>query len=179
MKRLFTSFVLVIFLLAPACAASGKQSAPAGAFQGAPSEYTRFSAAELERGFLALAFGSDLRIGARPRGSDTGLGQLRYVVVRHAEGICYFNLLAEGPDRDRRVEAMVTAARSLRTLSATEVATLRPYRLRIAPNSREPAAAVAARLPYGDLRLDRLLTLNGVDDVAAFARRGEIKTVER
>jgi len=36
--------------------------------EGAPSQYTRFSAAELERGFLALAFGSDLRIGARPLG---------------------------------------------------------------------------------------------------------------
>ena len=35
---------------------------------GAPPQYTRFSTAELMRGFLALAFGSDLRIGARPRG---------------------------------------------------------------------------------------------------------------
>jgi hypothetical protein len=36
--------------------------------EGAPSQYTRFTASELERGFLALAFGSDLRIGARPLG---------------------------------------------------------------------------------------------------------------
>ena len=36
--------------------------------QDAPPQYTRFTAAELERGFLALAFGSDLRIGARPLG---------------------------------------------------------------------------------------------------------------
>jgi len=34
----------------------------------APPQYTRFTASELERGFLALAFGSDLRIGARPLG---------------------------------------------------------------------------------------------------------------
>ncbi len=68
MTRLFASFVFVVLLLVPACAASGRQPAPAGAFAGAPAEYTRFSSAELERGFLALAFGSDLRIGARPRG---------------------------------------------------------------------------------------------------------------
>ena len=34
----------------------------------APAQYTRFSRAELTRGFMALAFGSDLRIGAAPRG---------------------------------------------------------------------------------------------------------------
>jgi hypothetical protein len=64
-----------IFLLAaaalistPAIAASGKEPAPPGSFAGAPPQYTRFTAAELSRGFLALAFGSDLRIGARPLG---------------------------------------------------------------------------------------------------------------
>ncbi len=51
-----------------AFAASGKRPAPLGAFEGAPAEYTRFSTAELMRGFLALAFGSDLRIGVKPRG---------------------------------------------------------------------------------------------------------------
>src|ERR1700686_2086321 len=63
-------FALGIFLcpLGSALAASGMQPAPAGAFRGAAPEYPRFSVAELERGFLALAFGSDLRIGARPRG---------------------------------------------------------------------------------------------------------------
>jgi len=54
--------------IAPSLAASGKQPPPPGAFHGAPPQYTRFSARELERGFLALAFGSDLRIGAKPRG---------------------------------------------------------------------------------------------------------------
>ena len=62
------SVTLIVAALRPALAASGKQPAPPGAFAGAPAQYTRFSAAELKRGFLALAFGSDLRIGARPRG---------------------------------------------------------------------------------------------------------------
>ena len=53
---------------AAALAASGRQPAPPGSFEGAPPEYTQFSTAELMRGFLALSFGSDLRIGARPRG---------------------------------------------------------------------------------------------------------------
>jgi hypothetical protein len=68
MQRSFTAFVFLICSLTAAFGAAGKQPAPAGAFAGAPAEYTRFSTAELERGFLALAFGSDLRIGARPRG---------------------------------------------------------------------------------------------------------------
>jgi hypothetical protein len=65
-----TLFVLSFLFLLPSSsfAASGKQPAPPGAFHGAPGEYTRFSIAELSRGFMALAFGSDLRIGARPRG---------------------------------------------------------------------------------------------------------------
>jgi len=63
-------YALTFFLLAAvaALAASGRQPAPPGSFNGAPPQYTRFSTAELMRGFLALAFGSDLRIGAKPRG---------------------------------------------------------------------------------------------------------------
>ena len=64
-----------------ALAASGRQPAPAGAFDGAPGEYTRFSVAELERGFFALAFGSDLRIGARPRGIRRFDHPIRVAVV--------------------------------------------------------------------------------------------------
>jgi hypothetical protein len=64
---LLAGFICVPFA-GPALAASGKQPAPPGSFQGAPPQYTRFSTAELTRGFLALAFGSDLRIGAAPRG---------------------------------------------------------------------------------------------------------------
>jgi len=58
----FTSFVTA------ALGASGRQQAPPGSFEGAPPQFTHFAAAELLRGFLALAFGSDLRIGARPIG---------------------------------------------------------------------------------------------------------------
>jgi hypothetical protein len=61
--------MLVVALLATAAlAASGKRPPPPGSFPGAPDEYAIFSTAELMRGFMALAFGSDLRIGARPRG---------------------------------------------------------------------------------------------------------------
>jgi hypothetical protein len=68
MQRTCAAFAILISLSATALAASGKQPAPAGLFPGAPPQYTRFSTAELERGFFALAFGSDLRIGATPRG---------------------------------------------------------------------------------------------------------------
>jgi len=68
MTRLFVAFLVLVGTVTAALAASGKQPAPEGSFEGAPAQYTRFSVAELERGFLALAFGSDLRIGARPLG---------------------------------------------------------------------------------------------------------------
>jgi predicted Zn-dependent protease len=121
--------------------------------------------------------GAEAAIGARPRGSDTGLGQVRYVVIRRPDGICYFNLMSEGPDRDRRIDALVEASRSFHDLSPAEAAALRPYRLRIV--SRGPSAtALAARMPYPDFKLERLLTLNGVDDAAALAQREQIKIVE-
>lgn len=68
MKRSFAAFVILVLLSTDGLAAAGKQPAPAGSFQGAPPQFTRFSTRELMRGFLALAFGSDLRIGAPPRG---------------------------------------------------------------------------------------------------------------
>jgi hypothetical protein len=68
MKRLVAGFFVLMSTVTAALCASDRQSAPPGSFEGAPPQYTRFSAAELERGFLALAFGSDVRIGARPRG---------------------------------------------------------------------------------------------------------------
>jgi hypothetical protein len=64
----FAIMLAVAFFASAALAASGKRPAPPGAFPGAPPEYTRFSTVELMRGFMALAFGSDMRIGARPLG---------------------------------------------------------------------------------------------------------------
>jgi len=69
MKRLFAGCFALISLVTAAFGASGRQSPPPGSFEGAPTQYTQFTAAELARGFLALAFGSDLRIGARPIGT--------------------------------------------------------------------------------------------------------------
>ena len=68
MKRLLTACFVLVSIAAAALAASNKEVAPPGSFEGAPPQYTRFTAAELSRGFLALAFGSDLRVGARPLG---------------------------------------------------------------------------------------------------------------
>ena len=57
-------FLLALMAADAACAASDKRPAPPGAFKDAPAEFTRFSAGEITRGFLALAFGSDLHVGA-------------------------------------------------------------------------------------------------------------------
>ena len=122
--------------------------------------------------------GVEAAIGARPRGSDTGLGQVRYVMVRHGDQVCYFNLLSEGPDRDRRIDVLVNAARSFRTLSDAEAAALRPYRLRVISPEGASATQLARRLPYGDFRMERLLVLNGVDNAAELVRLPQVKIVE-
>jgi Protein of unknown function (DUF2927) len=56
--------LLALTIATAASAASGRRPAPEGAFKGAPGEYTRFSGDEIARGFMALAFGSDLHLGA-------------------------------------------------------------------------------------------------------------------
>lgn len=68
MKRSLGVAAALVLTMTAALAASGREPAPPGAFQGAPPQYTQFTAGELTRGFLTLAFGSDLRIGAAPRG---------------------------------------------------------------------------------------------------------------
>ncbi|MBV8393041.1 MAG: M48 family metalloprotease [Alphaproteobacteria bacterium] len=122
--------------------------------------------------------GAEAAIGARPRGSDTGLEQIRYVLIRRDTGICYFNLLSDGPDRDRRIDRLVDAVRSFHTLSDQEVAALKPYRLRVVPTAGTTAALLAQRLPYADHRMLRLLTLNGVEQPAALLTRAQVKIVE-
>lgn len=122
--------------------------------------------------------GAEAAIGARPRGSDTGLGQARYVMVRHGDWICFFNLLSEGPDRDRRIEVLVDAARTFRTLTAAEAALIRPYRLRVVTAGGASPTQLAARMPYDDFRMERLLILNGADTPAELARLSQIKIVE-
>jgi hypothetical protein len=68
MNRIATIAAFSFLLVAQSYAASDKQPAPPGSFEGAPPQFTKFTTNELMRGFLALAFGSDLRIGARPKG---------------------------------------------------------------------------------------------------------------
>ena len=65
---LVLTIVLSLLATFPAFAASDEQPAPVGSLPGAPPQFTKFTAGELTRGFLALAFGSDLRIGAKGRG---------------------------------------------------------------------------------------------------------------
>ena len=64
------AFLLLLTLAGAtaAFAAADKRRAPPTAFKGAPAEYTRFTTAEITRGLVALAFGSDLHVGAPARG---------------------------------------------------------------------------------------------------------------
>ncbi len=122
--------------------------------------------------------GAEAAIGARPRGSDAGLSQLRYVMVRRGERVCYFNLLSDGADRDHRIDVLMNAARTFRALSEAELAGLRPYRLRVVPAGGASAARLAQGLPYDDYKMERLLVLNGADSPAALMRQAQIKTIQ-
>lgn len=121
--------------------------------------------------------GAEAAIGAKPRGADTGLTQARYVIIRHGDRVCNFALVAEGPDRDRLIDAMIRAARTFHSLSVTEAAALRPYRLKIVSPAGSTPMQLAARLPYPDLKMERLLVLNAAQVPADLGRRQEIKTV--
>ena len=122
--------------------------------------------------------GNEAAIGARPRGSDTGLGQARYIVIRQGTRACNFALVSEGADQDRQIEAMVQAARTFRTLTPSEAASLQPYRLRIVSPAGSTPAQLAARMPYPDLRMERLLVLNAAQMPADLGSRSEIKIVQ-
>lgn len=80
-RAALVALVIVPHWVSTAGAASDRQLPPSNAPAKAPPEYIRFSAAELQRGFLALAFGSDLRIGAKPRGVRRFDGPIRAHIV--------------------------------------------------------------------------------------------------
>lgn len=122
--------------------------------------------------------GSEAAIGARPRGSDTGLGQARYIVIRDGSRVCNFALVSEGAGQDRQIEAMIQAARTFRTLTPAEAASLQPYRLRIVSPAGSTPAQLAAGMPYPDLKMERLLVLNAAQAPADLSSRPQIKIVE-
>lgn len=80
-RALASALLVLSFLSSASFAASGTEPAPAGSLEGAPPQFTKFSEAELTRGFLKLAFGSDLRIGRGKRGIRKFDGPIRAVIV--------------------------------------------------------------------------------------------------
>ena len=101
--------------------------------------------------------GAEAAIGARPRGSDTGLGQIRYVMIRHGDQVCYLQSFERGPDRDRRIEVLVTAARTFRTCPTPRrrPAALSPAR-RAAGRHHRPRSSPSA-CPTATYKMERLL----------------------
>jgi len=108
------SGVLFCVLLAPAGhAATGQRPAPPTAQPGAPPEFTRFTPAELTRGFLALAFGSDLRVGGKPRGVRKFSGTARVAVLEQGSvprAAAYRAVLREFAEKIPNLAAMPSDA---------------------------------------------------------------------
>jgi hypothetical protein len=94
----FLAVCLLGVLNGTALAAAIQRPAPPGAPAGAPAEYTTFSLSELRRGFLAIAFGSDLRIGSKPKGIRKFSGPARVAVLDQgsvSRGDAYRKILRE------------------------------------------------------------------------------------
>ncbi len=95
-ERILLAAAFAALAAAPTFGAEKLQPPPAGAFDGAPPQYTEFTPQELTRGFLALAFGSDLRIGTRPKGIRRFTEPIRVNVVGNvAPATLYKKILAE------------------------------------------------------------------------------------
>jgi hypothetical protein len=80
MRRTIAAALLFALTAAPLHAASDKQPAPTGAPAGSPPQFTKFTTKDLMRGFRALAFVSDLRLGAKPRGIRRFSGDIKTFV---------------------------------------------------------------------------------------------------
>jgi hypothetical protein len=113
MRRLRPCLVaFIVALAAPALAASDRQPAPKGAPVDAPSQYTKFTSRELMRGFMALAFGADLRVGMKPKG-----------IRRFDRAVTVFIRSTAGVDRSAAMRSIVEEyGRSIPHLSVSLVA---------------------------------------------------------
>lgn len=87
---------LSVIAATPTLAASDLQPAPRGALADAPRQYTRFEPDELIRGVTTLAFGSDLRIGARKVGVHKFTTPIRIAIQSKGK-----------PDRASQMRAVV------------------------------------------------------------------------
>lgn len=85
--RLETSLALLAFLTGIAFTSSAssaewnRRQAPLNALPGAPAEFVRFTQAELSRGFLALAFGSDMRMGDKSQRIRRFVRPIRFFIA--------------------------------------------------------------------------------------------------
>lgn len=120
--RTAATIAFLLFAATQLHAASGRQSPPPGTFNGAPSQFTKFTASELTGGFLTLAFGSDLRLGAKPRG-----------IRKFGGDISVFVASSSGVDRKAEMEKIIL-----------EYGRVIPYAITTAPN--EDDANLVVRL---------------------------------
>jgi predicted Zn-dependent protease len=63
-------------------------------------------------------------------------------------------------------------------LTNAEASMLRPYRLQVISPAGASAQQLAARMPYADYKLERLLVLNGTDSPTDLASRAQVKIIQ-
>lgn len=147
--------VLLAALIGGANAASNPRPAPAGAPPGAPGEYTRFTPGELQRGFMAVAFGSTMHIG-RPVG-----------IHRHESGARVY--IASTSRTDRRREYREALERNFATVPHLAVTVV----------DREQDATIVVHL-LDEAKFARVLAdVVGGEIASRFIRRHDPQCVTR
>jgi len=155
LRKTLTGCALLAALIGGANAASNPRPAPAGAPPGAPGEYTRFTPGELQRGFMAVAFGSTYHIG-RPIG-----------IHRHEEGARVY--ITSTSRRDRRQEYREVLERNFTTV---------PH-LALSVVDREEDANIVVYL-LDEAKFERVLAdVVGGEIARRFIRRADPQCVTR
>ncbi len=113
--RVKAAITAAILLLAfgTAHAASGQRPPPTGAPSEAEAEFTEFTSGELIQGFIAVAFGSDLRVGSRPKGIRKFAGPVRMFIRDEASvsrGDAYRRIVREFVAKIPRLATTFTEA---------------------------------------------------------------------
>lgn len=141
-------FVALLIVATAARAASDRKPPPPDALPSAPAQYTKFTSHELARGFLALAFGSDLRLGVRPKG-----------VRRFDRNITAFVSSDASVDRKVAMEKIIA-----------EYGTATPN-LKISPTANEDDADLIVHLIDEAKFKSALIDAFGADVAETFVRR--------
>ena len=117
--------------------------------------------------------------GAAHVQSNAGPRDLRVVAVRFGANQMFRFMFLTKPEQTASLdEAFRRTTYSLRQLSASEAAALKPYRIQVVRvKSGDTIQSLAARMPFQDYKVERFRVLNGLTENATLAPGSLVKIV--